>query len=241
MGVATGDDAAACLARSRRFAFPLTPMRVRKHEFEQMVDRRWLVAMVLMSGSLAVAQDSNATVTQDVFVVAYYPDTNYALEDFTLTGSGPGDDWEELTYIQFDLSPLPEGMHVENATLQLFNHYMEWTNRNYTDFGIKAVTSAWDENDVTFATRPTLDDTVVYDPQRFQGENSGGTRSLTRSPMSGSTGTSRSSSKPGRTAALRTTDSRWCGMEMMAKRGPSIHASVRCSISTMSRSGRCST
>jgi hypothetical protein len=136
-----------------------------------------LVVMVLMSGSLAVAQDSNATVIQDVYIAAYYPDSNFAAEDVTIVGSGAGDpDYEILTYVQFDLSPLPEGMHVENATLHLFNHYMEWNNRNYTDFGIKAVTSDWDENDVTFNTKPTLDDTVVYDPQRLQGENSGGTR-----------------------------------------------------------------
>ena len=102
----------------------------------------WMVAMVLLSGSLAVAQDSNATVIQDVYVVGAYPENNYADRDFTLTGEEPGATWEELTYIQFALSPLPDDMHVETATLKLFHHYMEWANRGDTNFGIKAVTSA---------------------------------------------------------------------------------------------------
>jgi hypothetical protein len=133
----------------------------------------WLAAVILMSGSLAVAQDSNATVIQDVYVLAHNPDTNYATQDLLRAGSPPEDDWEQLIYVQFDLSPLPEGMHVKTATLSLFNHLLEWANREYTDFGIKAVTSAWDENDVTFATRPTLDDTTIYDSVTFVGENTG--------------------------------------------------------------------
>jgi hypothetical protein len=143
-----------------------------------MNSNKWLIctclaAIVLMSGSLAIAQDSDATVVQDVFVVAYYPDTNYADRDFTLTGEVPGADWEELTYIQFALSPLPEDMHVESATLKLYHHYMEWANRGDTDFGIMAVTSEWNEGNATFATRPTLDDTTIYDSVTFVGENTG--------------------------------------------------------------------
>jgi hypothetical protein len=101
----------------------------------------WLAAVILMSGSLAVAQDSNATVIQDVYVLAHNPDTNYATQDLLRAGSPPEDDWEQLIYVQFDLSPLPEGMHVKTATLSLFNHLLEWANREYTDFGIKAVRS----------------------------------------------------------------------------------------------------
>ena len=125
-----------------------------------------LVALVLMSGGMAIAQDSNATVVQDAYVLAYHPDTNYATQDLLRAGSPPADDWEQLIYVQFDLSPLPDDMHVENATLKLFNHTLEWANREYTDFGIKAVTSPWDENDVTFNTRPSLGDTTISNLQR---------------------------------------------------------------------------
>jgi hypothetical protein len=127
-----------------------------------------------MSGSLAVAQDSNATVIQDVYVLAYYPDTNYVSYDSMLVGSPADTSWEAFATIQFALSPLPEDMYVESATLKLFNHVVEWPTRNYTYFGVKAVTSPWDENDVTYTTRPTLDDTAVYDPQLIQGTNTGG-------------------------------------------------------------------
>jgi hypothetical protein len=134
----------------------------------------WLAAVVLMPGGRAVAQDSNATVIQDVYVLAYYPDTNYVSYDSMLVGNPAATSWESVAQVQFALSTLPDDMHVESATFKLFNHVVEWPTRNYTYFGVKAVTSPWDENEVTFATRPTLDDTTVYDPQLIQGTNTGG-------------------------------------------------------------------
>ncbi len=56
----------------------------------------WLAAVILMSGSLAVAQDSNATVIQDVYVLAHNPDTNYATQDLLRAGSPPEDFWKSF-------------------------------------------------------------------------------------------------------------------------------------------------
>ncbi len=145
-----------------------------------MNSNKWLIGVslatvALMSGSLALAQeDSNATVVQDTYVIAGdNSDNNYATQDFLRAGAAPGDNWEQIVYVQFDLSPLPDDQHVQNATLKLFNNWVEWENREYTYLGVKAVAEPWEENNVTFNTRPALDDATVYDSVLFQGENSG--------------------------------------------------------------------
>lgn len=68
------------------------------------------------------------------------------------------DNNRSIGLIQYDLSQIPDGSSVDSAILDLYH-----TNNisNGTTYDIFRITSAWDENSVTFNTSPSIDPIAV--------------------------------------------------------------------------------
>jgi hypothetical protein len=102
----------------------------------------------------AQAATIDLTPTADVRILSVLPDTNEAngalLSVYTLPGN------EQRTLIQFDLSSIPAGQQIESAILTLHNALANnGGNPLGLNMDVHAVTSSWNENEVTWNSAST--------------------------------------------------------------------------------------
>jgi hypothetical protein len=92
-----------------------------------------------------------------------YSDSNlYSESDIMINwGCNPGDEFclehaptTSQGLVQFDLSSIPSGATITNATLELYHSVNDGAGKIFDIFGN---TSSWDETLVTYDTRPTTD------------------------------------------------------------------------------------
>ena len=122
-----------------------------------------LATILAIGGALwpvvpTVAQTITRTPVQDTYVQSYRPDANYGgdpsflLGDGSFMGAGAGVGYTRGLF-QFDLTGLPSG--IVSATLRTFE-YSTGPAAGPMDAYLFPVTSAWNQNSVTWATRPAF-------------------------------------------------------------------------------------
>jgi Chaperone of endosialidase/TGF-beta propeptide len=107
------------------------------------------VALILLSFDSAYAQ---ITPSQDAFTNSASPSTNYGANVLLdLNGN------KETSYIQFDLSSIPSGANVSQATLKV---YVNAVNKAGS-FNVNYVNGTWAESTITHNAAPALGAAVV--------------------------------------------------------------------------------
>ena len=102
----------------------------------------------------ATADELTFYATDDTFIDEWAPNEVRGDWDYMYvrnTGNGP---WEHDTLVRFDISSIPPGTEIPSATLNLY--YFRWDD-NYPGgrpLRCRRVTSDWDEETVTWNTRP---------------------------------------------------------------------------------------
>ncbi len=103
------------------------------------------------------------TPTDDVSIKEYTPNQNYATSYLVVRNryGGTGAGYEDDVLIKFDISELPSNVKIKSATLALF--YYKWSEHppDGRPLTLYRITSDWDENTVTWNTRPSYDPVVV--------------------------------------------------------------------------------
>jgi hypothetical protein len=82
-------------------------------------------------------------------------DENFSFSELVINW---GDNLRSIGLLEFDLTGIPAGLTINNATLSLFHSVNQ--NAGFT-YSIFRVTSPWDEDTVTFNTAPSIDPTEV--------------------------------------------------------------------------------
>ena len=103
--------------------------------------------------------------TQDCFVNVWDPDTVYNGSGLEVYNGGIADSLYSL--IHFDLTQII-GKTINTATLKLYANDLTQP----TTIGIKMVASNWNEETVTYNTRPSIGSTVYYNEAVDVGSNS---------------------------------------------------------------------
>ena len=117
----------------------------------------------MLAGALAASASANPpilTPTDDAYIKMAVPDTNYgSSQTLTLRNryghpSHP-EYWEVDALIRFEISEIPPCSRITRATLHLY--YYEWDDNNPAgrELSCYRITSAWDEETVTWNTQPT--------------------------------------------------------------------------------------
>ena len=95
--------------------------------------------------------------TDDASIKETNPNNNYAISYLVARNryGGGGAGYEDDILIKFDISGLPSKIRIDSATLNLF--YYEWhsTNPAGRPLTVHRITSDWDENSVTWNSRPS--------------------------------------------------------------------------------------
>lgn len=115
----------------------------------------WITCAALALCTAALAQ---VPPSADSFVSAAKTRTNYGTSPTLAVQSNGGG----TAFVKFDLSPLPSGAlpsQLNKATLRLFVSGL--TAGGY--FDVYVITSAWNENTVTYAAPPSLGSIVAFD------------------------------------------------------------------------------
>jgi len=101
--------------------------------------------------------------TDDTKIRMKSPDNNYGTYDVMDVRnrygySGHPDYWEHDVLIKFDISNIPIGSNIISA--ELFLYYSDWYDNNPVgrDLTLYKITSDWNENTVTWNTRPIITD-----------------------------------------------------------------------------------
>jgi len=109
--------------------------------------------------------------TDDAMIDEYAPNWNTGDKTYMTirnTGNGP---WEKSGVLRFDISSIPPGTPIPSATLNLY--YYSWGD-NYPGgrpLRCRRITSDWDEDSVTWNTRPTWASEItdqVNEPGSYQ-------------------------------------------------------------------------
>jgi parallel beta-helix repeat protein len=96
------------------------------------------------------------TANKDAYVDTLHPDRNYGSEDKLAVI-----DWSTHTvrsYIEFDLSSIPDGYVIQDAKLELF---YDGCDSFGSEIGAYKVTSNWDEALITWNNQPNFDSTLI--------------------------------------------------------------------------------
>ena len=155
-----------------------------------MKNRRWMVvwAVVLFGLVLGVLAEA---VRAEVVILQPGPegadtygyvqngaavDTNFG--NATSLAASATNNYQYQSFLRFDLSSLPAGVHVQHADLRLFNYMIDWANRGDSNVGVYRVLESWIEGnggvdndppgELTWNNRPDID-SVSYDTLLFEG------------------------------------------------------------------------
>ena len=109
------------------------------------------------SKTLTIQPDGAAG--KDSYVNKMYPTQNYGLERNTFAGVYAADVWWR-TYIQFDVSSLPSGAVIEDASLELY-YFAAVSTASAGPIGAYKVTSSWNESSITWDDQPTASSTAT--------------------------------------------------------------------------------
>ena len=88
----------------------------------------------------------------DAYVDASTPDTNDGAATQLKADGGP----VKISYLRFDVSGLPSGSTVTSAKLRLYV-----SNETPDGPGVRNINTGWEENTVTWNTRPSIDETAI--------------------------------------------------------------------------------
>ena len=102
--------------------------------------------------------------TDDASIKQYTPNTNYGTDSLIVRnkyGGGGQGIYEDDILIKFDLSDIPSGTEIISASLNLY--YYRWTENNPAGrrLNLHRITSSWQENTVTWNTRPSYTSVVT--------------------------------------------------------------------------------
>ncbi|MCK4340121.1 MAG: DNRLRE domain-containing protein [Phycisphaerae bacterium] len=118
-----------------------------------------LLAVILLT-SPGMADDLTFYPTDDAWIVMSSPGSNYGscqnLSVRNRYGAGGSSYWERDALIRFDVSSIPVGMRITSATLHLYYYRWEDNNPAGRDLTCYRATSGWDEETVTWDTRPSM-------------------------------------------------------------------------------------
>lgn len=89
---------------------------------------------------------------EDTYIIAYYPNKNNGNSYANYVGNGS---WLDHTLIKFDLPPLQEGTHLQEAQMKLRSN-----TSNIAGLRACLVTSDWSESSATYNNRPSTNCTV---------------------------------------------------------------------------------
>lgn len=87
------------------------------------------------------------------------PDKNFSLSDYLYMGTDP-DCWEYQILLEFDLCLLPKNILITEANLRLYSDSSA-TGSTAGCFTPYAITSIWDETQVTWDTQPTINKSIT--------------------------------------------------------------------------------
>jgi uncharacterized protein YegL len=114
------------------------------------------------------AEDPTVTFspTDDAYVFAWHPDTNYGSEGYLHVRWGDScSNYQKRSYLKFDISSIPEYAVITGATLSLYRYSGDSTSQT---IGAYTVSNSWNEDDITWNNAPTnfnlVDSTDVGDP-----------------------------------------------------------------------------
>ena len=119
--------------------------------------------MIIESGNLNPVCEYILYSTADAYTSTANPGTNYGASDIMYLKNDSGTPPAKMdTYLQFDISLLPDDIMIDKATISLYLAYI--SNPNYGASGTNGfflpfyeVTSAWDESTITWNLAPTND------------------------------------------------------------------------------------
>ena len=99
---------------------------------------------------LTLPMMAQAPPSADTFVTSTYAKTNFGLSIALAVGQNT------VTFVQFNLSGIPSGASVSKASLRLYVDAVATAGK----FDVYNVTSSWNENTVTYNTKPTIGNSV---------------------------------------------------------------------------------
>ena len=96
--------------------------------------------------------------TDDVTIDMHSPNNNQGSDvDLKLSNRyGTTSDWERDVLCKFDISSIPSGTQINSAILKIFYYQYLDTNPTGRDLTLYRITSNWNEDSVTWNTRPNL-------------------------------------------------------------------------------------
>jgi len=107
------------------------------------------------------------TPEKDAYVAEYYPNTNFGDRYYLFSNLFQGCDDEYQSLIKFDLcnpdcNHIPPNSFILEACLHLWVYRNEVPQNETTDLCAYPVVQYWDEQGVTWNTRPNYDDTTSF-------------------------------------------------------------------------------
>ncbi|MBN1845389.1 MAG: DNRLRE domain-containing protein [Sedimentisphaerales bacterium] len=121
----------------------------------KILSRGFLIALLI--GSLAGAQPTTLTPTDDSFVDEWAPTTIYGSQTLMIVRSIHLSGYELDSLLRFDLSPFAAGTVVQSARLHMY--YYHYNNYNPTGQSLEAhrIQQPWSESIVKWTNRPSYD------------------------------------------------------------------------------------
>jgi hypothetical protein len=118
------------------------------------------IGVVVIGTAVTLADTLTFQATDDAHVTMRRPDSNTGSNERLVVENRYGSPyhpeyWQIDTLVKFDLSSISAGTEISSATLSLY--YYEWHDNNPAgrELTCYRVTSGWDEDTVTWNTRPT--------------------------------------------------------------------------------------
>jgi hypothetical protein len=126
---------------------------------------RYVLFLALITVSAILPPRSHADVvdlnpTDDAMIMFRSPETNYGANPEMQVENRrgyqqPPDYWEKDALVRFDLAAIPVGSHVVSADLCLYYYLWQDNDPEGRSLTCYRITSGWDEETVTWTTRPT--------------------------------------------------------------------------------------
>jgi len=86
----------------------------------------------------------------DTYIAVAYPTTNYGTDTYLWEGYYDSTEWSSRSLLKFDLSSIPSGATVTNATLSLYNPPNTDYSSNISTYAVYRQKRAWVESEATW-------------------------------------------------------------------------------------------